>query len=106
MTPTNFLSTRFLPGPFLVLVGTAGGPRYEVMVGDLRMASEVVRAYIEEAGIGVSKWTGGPVFLDKEGPRECVAVVSYNGRIWAVSSQRGPEGQYLADRELEYALEG
>jgi hypothetical protein len=84
-------------GPFLVKVGSYG-PGFTVQtklvkVPDLAAASRVCRAFIDEEDLSGNDWAGGEVLRD-DATRECVAVVSMNGRVWEPGATN-PEGVRL-----------
>lgn len=91
-TKTESLPATSIFGPLFVKVGNYGH-RYEhdltdIEVPTLAAASDAVRSWIANAGTGSRDWCGGEVF-DSAGV--CVAVVSYNGRVWEVGP-KNPEG--------------
>ena len=95
------LNASTVEGPLYVKVGSYDDPKLKKMtVPSLEEASKVCRAYIEDDALGSSNWMGGEVVSEETGL--CVAVVSYNGRVWFPGS-RSPEGKALAG-ELEYDL--
>jgi hypothetical protein len=70
-----------------------GSPQLRsVPVADLEAAAKACRDYIEHEDVGNRDWCGGEVY-DADG--KCVAVVSYNGRVWAPGS-KNPEGLHCA----------
>lgn len=91
-----------LRGPLLVQVGyydlRAELHLLELSVPDITGAVRTCRAYIEEEDLGSSNWAGGAVFRD-DGTRACVAIVSYNGRVWVPSGEVNPEGLALPSRQ-------
>ena len=88
-------------GPLLVKVGSYDEKLKDLEVSDLKEAAKVCREYIEDDGLGASDWRGGEVVLEETGL--CVAVVSYNGRVWFPGG-RNPEGDALPNHELEFDL--
>lgn len=68
-----------------VLINDGFGKQKAVSCYDLKMASGIVMAKIDEFDLGASEWylsdKTGNVFDDKG---TCIAHISYNGRIWAV----------------------
>lgn len=83
-------------GSMIVKIGLyncCGSPQLRsVPVADLAAAAKACRDYIDQEDVGSRDWCGGEVF---NGEGRCVAVVSYNGRVWTPGAQN-PEGQYLA----------
>jgi hypothetical protein len=55
----------------------------KVSVPTMQDAAKICRAYIERNNIGGGNWTGGKVYKGKKQ----VALVSYNGRIWAMDGR-------------------
>lgn len=102
---TKFSGTM-MEGPFLVRVGSydyeAVPQLRELTVPDLESAARAVVAYIGEEDLGSRDWCGGEVLRD-DGSREVVAVVSYNGRVWAPGGTN-PEGQRIPDMTREFVL--
>lgn len=93
-------------GPFLVEVGeydVQDRPQVKMLtVPTLEAAARACREYIDDQGLGGSDWCGGQVFRDDD-ERECVAVVSYNGRVWLPGGSN-PEGQRVPDMTREFDL--
>lgn len=91
-------------GPLFVKLGVyncCGGPQLETRkVDNLAAAAKTVREYIDLEDIGNRDWCGGEVF---SADGTCVAVVSYNGRVWEPGAQN-PEGQYVPGPR-EFGLE-
>lgn len=50
-----------------------------VDVDTLAQASQACRTFIEKAGIGNSRWTGGTLYVNDQP----IGYVSYNGRVWS-----------------------
>ncbi len=67
-------------------------------------AASVVRSFLREEleaeGMGSRDFDGGQIYEDLGGgrPGECVAVVSYNGRVWAPGN-KNPEGLHTCSRD-------
>lgn len=91
--PSLKIAALSVEGPLLVKVAK----KRLVSVPDLAEASRVCREHIDSKGIGARGWSGGEVLRDDES-RECVAVVSYNGRVW-VPGGTNPEGRRLASSQ-------
>lgn len=89
---TESLPATSIIGPLFVKVGNydyCEKPHLTAIeVPTLAAASNAVRSWIFGEGTGSSVWCGGEVF-DADGT--CVAVVSYNGRVWEVGA-KNPEG--------------
>lgn len=87
--------------PFHVTVGEYFMTRPKVRriaVKSLAEARAACREWIEAKGVGASDWAGGEV-TDADG--ECVAVVSYNGRVWEPGGSN-PEGLRLCgEKEIQ-----
>lgn len=91
-------------GPLIVKVGSVHDKKLlDVTVPDLEEASGVCRAYIEDDGLAASEWLGGEVISEET--RLCVAVVTYNGRVWMPSGVRSHGGRPSADSRVEYILD-
>ena len=84
-----------LSGPFLVQVGyydrDAKVHITELSVPDIQAAIRMCDTYREEEDLRGDDWAGGALFRD-DGTRVCVAVISQNGRVWAPSGSKNPEG--------------
>lgn len=94
------LAASSLEGPFYVKAGNCHDGVRKFTVPDLAEASSVCRRVIEEENLG-SDWRGGQVVNEADGT--CVAVVSYNGRVWAPGG-RNPEGECVPGN-LEFDLD-
>lgn len=99
---TESLPATSVIGPLIVKVGNYGWctkPHLtDVEVATLADASTAVRSFISDEGTGSRDWCGGEVF-DVDGV--CVAVVSYNGRVWEVGA-KNPEGLHrTGEREFD-----
>jgi hypothetical protein len=93
-----------IEGPLLVKVGSIHDEKLkDFSVPDLEEAAKVCWAYVVDENLGASEWLGGEVVSEATGL--CVAVVSYNGRVWMPSSVRNPEGRALADERVEYEVD-
>ena len=94
-----------IQGPFLVRVGEYEGlePQLtDLMCPSLQEARRLCLEEIDDRGCGASTWAGGEV-LD-EATKQCVAVVSYNGRVWW-PGKKNPEGLFVPDQNLEFDLD-
>lgn len=101
MDPVMKIAASSVEGPLLVKVGTYDDPKLmDVTVPDLAEASRVCRAFIDDECLGSSNWRGGEV-VTEDG--ECVAVVSYNGRVWT-PGLRNPEGDVVSSMGPEFDL--
>jgi hypothetical protein len=63
-------------------------------VASLREASLVVRTFIDSHDLGGGNWAGGEVYtLDERfgTPKDLIAKVSYNGRVWEPGAYPTPE---------------
>lgn len=96
------ISASTVQGPLVVKTGTYDDRELRDMtVPDLEEAASVCRAMIEEGDLGASEWLGGEVISEETG--ETVAVVSYNGRVWAPGGTN-VEGRRIADPDWEFVL--
>lgn len=99
-TAETSLPATSVAGPLFVKVGTYDRDPHlsTVEVPTLAAASTAVRSWISGEGARSSDWCGGEVF-DVDGT--CVAVVSYNGRVWEVGA-KNPEGLHrTGEREFD-----
>lgn len=87
----------------LARVGTYDdGAQLRPAVG-MTAATKVVRRFLREEldanGMGSRDFDGGQIYVDRGGrPGECVAVVTYNGRVWA-PGEKNPEGLHVPSWE-------
>lgn len=92
-----------IDGPLYVKIGTYDDPKLrDFTAPDLKAASQIVVAYLDENDISSSDWRGGEVVSEDTGL--CVAVISPNGRTWFHAGTRNPEGDALPG-ELEFDLD-
>jgi len=69
------------------------------MEGATKVVRRFLREELEADGMGSRDFDGGQIYVDEGGrPGECVAVVSYNGRVWEPGG-KNPEGLHVCSRQ-------